>query len=78
MKRMNVAVIGVGRVGLPLALVLADSGYKVFGIGRTIDKINRLSEGKMPFMDEGAELLKKYVNKNFFRLSLTNRLRKQK
>jgi len=66
MKRMNVAVIGVGRVGLPLALVLADSGYKVFGIGRTIDKINRLSEGKMPFMDEGAELLKKYVNKNFF------------
>jgi UDP-N-acetyl-D-mannosaminuronic acid dehydrogenase len=66
MKRMTVAVIGVGRVGLPLALVLADGGYKVFGIGRTIDKINSLLEGKMPFIDEGAELLKKYVKKSFF------------
>ena len=66
MKRNTVAVIGIGRVGLPLALVLADSKYKVYGIGRSIDKINQLLTGKMPFIDEGADLLKKYVNKGFF------------
>lgn len=66
MKRNTVAVIGIGRVGLPLALVLANSGYKVFGIGRSLDKINSLLKGKMPFIDEGAELLKKHVSKHFF------------
>ncbi len=65
MKKKAVAVIGIGRVGLPLALVLADSGYKVFGIGRNIEKINELLKGKMPFKDEGAELLKKHVGKKF-------------
>jgi UDP-N-acetyl-D-mannosaminuronic acid dehydrogenase len=65
-KRNTVAVIGIGRVGLPLALVLADSNYKVYGIGRNIDKINQLLTGKMPFIDEGSDLLKKYISKKFF------------
>src|SRR5476649_2326056 len=65
MKRNTVVVIGIGRVGLPLALVLANSGYKVFGIGRNIDKINILLKGKMPFIDEGADLLKKHIGKKF-------------
>ncbi len=61
------AVIGIGRVGLPLALVLADEGLKVFGIGRDEIKINNLLLGKMPFMEKGASpLLKKYVKKRFF------------
>jgi UDP-N-acetyl-D-mannosaminuronic acid dehydrogenase len=65
MKKQTVAVIGVGRVGLPLALVLADSGYKVFGIGRNIEKMYLLLKGQMPFIDEGGELLKRYVGKTF-------------
>lgn len=66
MKRKVVSVIGIGRVGLPLALVLTDSGYKVFGIGRTQDKIDALLKGNMPFIEEGGTLLKKYVSKSFF------------
>lgn len=66
MKNKTVAVIGIGRVGLPLALVLADSGYKVFGIGRNIEKMYLLLNGQMPFIDEGADLLKKYVGSSFF------------
>jgi UDP-N-acetyl-D-mannosaminuronic acid dehydrogenase len=65
-KRKVVSVIGIGRVGLPLALVLTDSGYKVFGIGRTQDKIDALLKGNMPFIEEGGTLLKKYVSKSFF------------
>lgn len=66
MKRNKVTVIGIGRVGLPLALVIADNKYTVYGIGRSVEKITELQKGKMPFIDEGAGLLKKYVNKTFF------------
>lgn len=66
-RRGTVTVIGIGRVGLPLALVLADSGCTVFGIGRSQEKIASLCDGRMPFFEQGAlELLKKHVSKRFF------------
>ncbi|PIP74776.1 MAG: hypothetical protein CO135_03835 [Candidatus Levybacteria bacterium CG_4_9_14_3_um_filter_35_16] len=45
MNPKNVAVIGIGRVGLPMALVLAEKGYNVFGIGRSKEKIENLLKG---------------------------------
>ncbi len=52
---------------MPLGLVLADAGFKVYGIGRDIKKINAINKGKMPFIEEGAKpLLKKFVGKSFF------------
>lgn len=67
MKSKNISVVGIGRVGLPLALVLADEGYQVFGIGKSLDKIKLLNQKTMPFMEKGADrLLKKHVNKNLF------------
>lgn len=67
MKSKNISVVGIGRVGLPLALVLADERFKVFGIGKSLDKIKLLNKKTMPFMEKGADrLLKKYVNKNLF------------
>lgn len=65
-KQASVAVIGIGRVGLPFALVLSEAGFKVYGIGRDIKKIERLKDSEMPFMEKGGDaLLKKHVNKNF-------------
>lgn len=65
--KQKVAIIGIGRVGLPLALVLADSGFEVYGIGRTPAKIAEIKKSQMPFLEKGApSLLKKYVNKSFF------------
>lgn len=67
MKSKNISVVGIGRVGLPLALVLADEGFKVFGIGKNQEKIKLLNQQTMPFMEKGGDrLLKKYVNKNLF------------
>jgi len=63
MKKKTVCVIGIGRVGLPLALVLADNGHKVYGITRNQVKIDSLNKGKMPFVEEGGNLLRKYVGK---------------
>lgn len=65
-KQTSVAVIGIGRVGLPFALVLSEVGFKVYGIGRDSKKIERLKAGEMPFMEKGGDvLLKKHVSKNF-------------
>lgn len=66
-QKIEVAVIGIGRIGLPLCLVLADKGFFVYGIGRDENKIGKINSGEMPFMEEGAQsLLKKYVQKSFF------------
>lgn len=66
-KHNNIAIIGIGRVGLPLALVFAAEGCTVFGIGRDAAKIEKIQKGIMPFMETDAEaLLKKLVNKRFF------------
>lgn len=62
----KIAVIGIGRVGLPLSLVLAEAGFKVFGIDINEDLINTLNQGEMPFLEEGAPpLLKRHIHKNF-------------
>lgn len=63
-KKEKVAVIGIGRVGLPLAIILAQKGYQVFGIGRDPQKIELINRGKMPFIEKGAPpLLKKFIGK---------------
>lgn len=70
MNNKTVCVIGVGRVGLPLAIFLAHNGKKVYGISKTLEKAKILNSGKMPFMEKGAvPLLKKYINKNLFFLA---------
>ena len=66
-SRPVAAVVGIGRVGLPLALFLADKGYKVYGVDVDQEKVNVITSGKMPFLEEGAPaLLKKHLNKSFF------------
>jgi len=56
MAKKNVAVVGIGRVGLPLAIFLANNNYKVFGIGKTQAKIDILNQGKIPFMEKRAAI----------------------
>lgn len=60
------AVVGIGRVGLPLALFLAKKHHKVYGFDVDQEKVNSIARGQMPFMEDGAEeLLKEHANKNF-------------
>lgn len=64
-QKESIAVIGIGRVGLPLALFLSELGYMVYGVGKNEEKINNLLRGKMPFMEKGAtQLLRKNVKKS--------------
>jgi UDP-N-acetyl-D-mannosaminuronic acid dehydrogenase len=51
----DVSVIGLGRVGLPLALSFADRGLNVVGIDNDRERLAALRAGGMPFHEEGAE-----------------------
>ena len=53
----DVAVVGLGRVGLPLALVLADRGLSVIGVDRDAVRLGAVGEGRMPFEEPGAQEL---------------------
>jgi UDP-N-acetyl-D-mannosaminuronic acid dehydrogenase len=51
----DVAVIGLGRVGLPLALAFADAGLSVIGVDNDPSRIEALRAGRMPFDEPGAQ-----------------------
>lgn len=54
---LKIAVIGVGHVGLPTALGLAELGWEVIGADQDADKIRQLEEGKSPFYEPGLQAL---------------------
>jgi UDP-N-acetyl-D-mannosaminuronic acid dehydrogenase len=52
---MKVVVVGGGgHVGLPLSIVLADSGIQTYAFDIAFDVVNSINKGFMPFMEEGA------------------------
>ena len=42
----EVAIIGLGYVGLPLAISFAESGTRVIGIDKDLYKINMIKRGR--------------------------------
>ena len=65
--RMNLVVFGLGRIGLPIALVCAESGYRVVGIDVNKHLIESLKQGALAFEEPGMQrLLKKHLHTNFF------------
>jgi UDP-N-acetyl-D-mannosaminuronic acid dehydrogenase len=53
----DVSVIGLGRVGLPLALVFADAGLRTLGVDRDAERLETLRAGRMPFKEPGTDEL---------------------
>ena len=53
----TVAVIGLGRVGLPLALSFADRGLDVIGVERVPATLQAVEAGQMPFHETGTQEL---------------------
>jgi UDP-N-acetyl-D-mannosaminuronic acid dehydrogenase len=51
----EVAVVGLGRVGLPLALSFADRGLRVIGVDNDPRRLEAVREGRMPFDETGAQ-----------------------
>jgi UDP-N-acetyl-D-mannosaminuronic acid dehydrogenase len=69
----DVSVIGLGRVGLPLALSFADRGLSVIGIDNDPGRLGSVREGTMPFSETGTQELLDGVAASG-RLSLSERV----
>ena len=54
-KDQQVCVIGLGYVGLTLAVVMADVGFQVLGVEIRDEVCNALASGKAHFSEPGLE-----------------------
>ncbi len=54
-------MIGLGYVGLPLAVVLADAGFHVIGLDADPDKVEAITEGRSYIEDVSSQALSKHV-----------------
>lgn len=57
MKKNKIAIIGLGYVGLPLALLAERKGYSVIGIDTSHDKVELLNKRISPFIDQESALM---------------------
>ena len=59
-ETQTLSVIDLGYVELPLAILAAKKGYKVFGIDLNKEKVRQINSGISPFKDNSvADDLKK-------------------
>jgi UDP-N-acetyl-D-glucosamine dehydrogenase len=68
-KTAVVGILGLGYVGLPLAVVFADSGLKVIGIDPIQSKVDELNRGKSYIIDVPSESIEKHVKSGNFSAS---------
>ncbi|NIL29428.1 nucleotide sugar dehydrogenase [Bacillus thuringiensis] len=64
MRNCIVTVIGLGYVGLPLAVHFAKQGYKVIGLDQDEEKIKMISKGESYIPDVSSEVLRKLLQDN--------------
>jgi len=54
---MHISVVGLGKLGAPLAAVLADRGHHVIGVDSSPDTVRAINEGRAPVQEPGLETL---------------------
>jgi len=55
-NKINIAVVGLGYVGLPTAVSFHKLGYSVIGIDTSIRVIEKLNKGENPLIDNALEI----------------------
>jgi UDP-N-acetyl-D-glucosamine dehydrogenase len=65
-RKAGVAVIGLGYVGLPLALRFAECGFRVVGIDTDAERVAQLERGETYIERYGPERIAKVLKKKFF------------
>jgi UDP-N-acetyl-D-mannosaminuronic acid dehydrogenase len=63
--------VGIGRVGLPLALAFADAGLPTLGVDNDPERLATVRAGRMPFEEPGAQEILHAVGD---RLTVTDRV----
>ena len=70
-RTARIGVIGLGYVGLPMAIEFAKAGYSVVGIDNDPKRVQQLKEGKTYILDVNEQELKEVTS----RLTATNNFR---
>lgn len=52
---MDIAVVGLGKLGSPLAAVLADSGHNVIGVDLDPTTVKMINDGRAPVQEPGLQ-----------------------
>lgn len=66
-KKARIGIIGLGYVGLPLAIEIAAKGFTIIGIDIDKDRVSSINKGVSFISDVESVELKKYVRKNLIR-----------
>ena len=66
-RSARIGIVGLGYVGLPLAMALAEQGFDVTGVDINADKVGRLGEGRSPIEDISDERLAAVLAEGAFR-----------
>lgn len=61
----KVAIIGLGYVGLPLAMLFSTKGYHVVGIDHDVNKVQMINEGISYLLEVSNEEIEKLTNSSF-------------
>ena len=54
---MNISFIGLGKLGLPLACCLAESGHNILGVDKNEYILDSLNKKTLPFFESGLSAL---------------------
>lgn len=65
---MRLSIIGLGKLGAPMAAVMADKGHTVIGVDLNPGAVNAVNQGRAPVNEPGLDEL---IRKNRERLSAT-------
>ncbi|MBI4089776.1 MAG: nucleotide sugar dehydrogenase, partial [Candidatus Kerfeldbacteria bacterium] len=58
----TVAIVGLGYVGLPLACLASEKGWRVFGVAKDQKKIDQINAGRSPVREPGLDRWLKRVS----------------
>ncbi|KPK88408.1 MAG: UDP-N-acetyl-D-glucosamine dehydrogenase [Anaerolineae bacterium SM23_ 63] len=70
-REARVGVVGLGYVGLPLAIVLAEAGFRVIGIDSDPDKVEILNQGQSYIKDVQHHQVEPLITQKKFEASVS-------
>lgn len=68
-KKAKIGIVGLGYVGLPLALEFVRSGYCVTGIDKNKERVESLKKGTSYVIDVKSEDIAQFIEKGLFRVT---------